>query len=441
MKKIISLILILSTLRPGIRAQDRGIQFEQKLSWSQVLQKATQEQKFIFMDCYATWCGPCKKMDLEVYPKQWVGDYINTHFISIKVQMDTGKDDAEFIKVWYANAQEIKREYKVSKLPTYLFFSPNGIIVHRSSGAMTDSSFLALATDAMRPGTQYYSKIEQYTAGLIPYGEMPPLALEASSNGDDHIAEDISKVYIRKYLDESNRDKLLANVNIPFMKSPLFFTNLSSKDKVFSVMLANRPAMDSLVHYKGYVEFLVNRIINQEIINPALKATDLFKGGNPDWAQLTKRIDRQYGRTCAEKIILDAKLRWYGKKEAWPLVVRYNMEKIEKYGLDTSGLGWLFTNNILYEIIFEHATDARVLLKAAKWMELINHLHPDDASDIDTYANLLYKAGKINEAMAWEEKAVNIDEEQAKKYNSNVDNSFRASLEKMKKNEPTWSTH
>jgi thiol:disulfide interchange protein len=44
----------------------KGINFENNLSWEQVKEKAKAENKYIFVDCYATWCGPCKAMDKEV---------------------------------------------------------------------------------------------------------------------------------------------------------------------------------------------------------------------------------------------------------------------------------------------------------------------------------------------------------------------------------------
>jgi thiol:disulfide interchange protein len=44
----------------------KGIRFEHGLSWAQVKEKAKAENKYIFMDCYATWCGPCKAMDKNV---------------------------------------------------------------------------------------------------------------------------------------------------------------------------------------------------------------------------------------------------------------------------------------------------------------------------------------------------------------------------------------
>jgi thiol:disulfide interchange protein len=73
MKKIIKVLLItvlmFNTLMP-VRAQ--GLKFETGLNWEQVKQKAKAENKLIFLDVMATWCGPCKYMDANVYPNDTV---------------------------------------------------------------------------------------------------------------------------------------------------------------------------------------------------------------------------------------------------------------------------------------------------------------------------------------------------------------------------------
>ena len=45
------------------------IQFDEG-SFTEVLTKAKQEKKMVFMDCYTSWCGPCKMMTEEVFPQK-----------------------------------------------------------------------------------------------------------------------------------------------------------------------------------------------------------------------------------------------------------------------------------------------------------------------------------------------------------------------------------
>src|ERR1700712_5787845 len=39
-----------------------GMKFEHALNWTEIQAKAKAENKFIIMDCYTTWCGPCTYM-------------------------------------------------------------------------------------------------------------------------------------------------------------------------------------------------------------------------------------------------------------------------------------------------------------------------------------------------------------------------------------------
>ena len=40
--------------------QQNGICFHDNKPWKEVLELAQKENKYIFMDCYTSWCGPCK---------------------------------------------------------------------------------------------------------------------------------------------------------------------------------------------------------------------------------------------------------------------------------------------------------------------------------------------------------------------------------------------
>ena len=80
-KKIISIFTCIITL--SSHAQDSGIEFFEG-SWDDALYKANAYNKFIFVDAYASWCGPCKKMQSEVFPMENVGEFYNKNFIIFK---------------------------------------------------------------------------------------------------------------------------------------------------------------------------------------------------------------------------------------------------------------------------------------------------------------------------------------------------------------------
>ena len=57
-----------------------AIDFE-NISYDQALEQS-KEFKIIFVDAYALWCGPCKRMSRDVFPDEKVSAFFNKHFIS-----------------------------------------------------------------------------------------------------------------------------------------------------------------------------------------------------------------------------------------------------------------------------------------------------------------------------------------------------------------------
>ena len=80
---------------------DTGIKWSQGLNWKQVLQKAQKENKYVFVDCYATWCVPCKKMDKQAYTNDTVGNFFNEKIIAYYLFL------CDLIQVFYKSFTEI----------------------------------------------------------------------------------------------------------------------------------------------------------------------------------------------------------------------------------------------------------------------------------------------------------------------------------------------
>src|SRR5579859_1307517 len=95
-KIIVFTAIVLSSVEMS-KAQMAGINFQNNLSWSEVKQKAKKQHKLIFIDCYASWCGPCKYMAQNIFTLKDVGDYMNSKFISVSVQFDKTPGDTETV--------------------------------------------------------------------------------------------------------------------------------------------------------------------------------------------------------------------------------------------------------------------------------------------------------------------------------------------------------
>ena len=94
----------------------------QDLSLVKALEKAKSENKLVFIDCYTSWCGPCKIMAKEVLPQKEVGDFLNERFVSVKYDMEKGE------------GPEIAKKYKVDAYPTFLLLNADGSLLNSIVG-------------------------------------------------------------------------------------------------------------------------------------------------------------------------------------------------------------------------------------------------------------------------------------------------------------------
>jgi thioredoxin-related protein len=438
MKKIaLAFIILLLSQVFRVHAQvNQGIQFNQTDNWEKIKKTALENNKYIFVDCYATWCGPCKLMDKEVYPKAEIGKFMNFNFISIKVQIDTSSQDNEYIKKRYDDAHEIATKYKVTKLPTFLFFSPEGKIVHRSTGALRDTDFIKVSLNALHPDKQCYTLFEDYKAGRKKYQTIPYLIECLKSFEDKKEINNIVQDYIKNYLDNQDTNKWMLSKNLNILSS--YNSLITSKDKVFNLFYLHGDTVDMILNLKGFSQSVVGNIITKEDINPNLENMGFKTNKEPDWDKMLSTISSKYNAAIGERVILDSKISWYANKEDWHKQVTYYAEKVSNYGLDTAGLGKLYINNFIWNIIFKHIDDPALLLKGSQWMEILINAEPSSPEGYDTYANLLYKMGRRQEAISFEQKALEIEKENANMENRPPEPLYDETLKKMKRGEPTW---
>ena len=83
------------------------VYFDKGFCCKQMKEKAMAENKYIFVDCFSTWCGPCKRMDRNVFTIDCVGGVVKGHFIVDRVQFDTSKNDEDRVIAWYAVVHQV----------------------------------------------------------------------------------------------------------------------------------------------------------------------------------------------------------------------------------------------------------------------------------------------------------------------------------------------
>ncbi len=215
MKRTICIALLVSITFFSFSQNDtsyKGIKWATGLSWEQVKAKAKAENKYIFVDCYATWCVPCKKMDAEVYPLREVGDYYNRHYISVKLQMDRTSEDDTVVKMLYKEAAYLQATFSITSFPSFLFFSSEGKPAHKVSGFNDPKSFIQIGEDAQDTVRQYYSVIRIFQPGKLDTSELKALALSFRFT-DKALA---SKMAL-DYLSRISRSQLYTTDNLQFI--------------------------------------------------------------------------------------------------------------------------------------------------------------------------------------------------------------------------------
>jgi thioredoxin-related protein len=404
-------------------SSDQGIRFEEGLNWQQVLAKAKAENKNIFVDCYTTWCGPCMMMEKEVYGLQKVGDVFNNRFICVKMQMDSTAKDDDAVRASYADARHLERSYGVNAYPTFLFFSPEGQILNKTMGAQSADDFIQLAGGVMDPEKNYYHLLKEYKHGKRNLTEMGFLARTGMELVRDTAQ---SREVAREYMRLLKADDYFKIWNIEFLRE---FTT-SPKDVGFAFFFLHADSINAIMDQGDtYAQQFVQMFIYNEMVLPEIKDDQHPMPDTIRWNKIEEAIRLKYNDYYAERVITGARSDWNLRQRNWPEYTKYFVRFVEKFGPKqgpSAMLEWVL-NNYAWAV-FLRSTDNGELNKALSWSGRAVMMDPN-ANWMDTYANILYKLGRSNEAVHWETVAGKVDPN---------DGNIQTNLEKMNKHLPTW---
>ncbi len=206
--KLKSIIMTLALTLAALTANAQGMEFMPEGSlFKDAVAKATKEGKMIFLDCYTSWCGPCKAMAANVFPDKEVGDYMNPKFVNIKIDMEKGE------------GPQLNKKLQVSAYPTMIIFNSKGEEIGRLVGGGSKELFLSRVKDkSVDNGAAAMDKRfddgDRDMAFLMKYVETLGAAYKRDRAND--VAEEILKGKENTFADDS----VLANVFIKHINNP-----------------------------------------------------------------------------------------------------------------------------------------------------------------------------------------------------------------------------
>lgn len=196
MKNIYGLSLSLALLLLPIIAfsQVEFIEVVNAADMAAAQKKADDGMLFLFVDVYATWCGPCKMMDAEVYTDAAVGEYMNQHFVNVRMdgETDFGRN--------YAAEQQLEG------YPSMFIFSDDGERLSTVVGYKPAADLLPLLksyVDNYKDLKVYKTQIEDGSITIEAYADYITLVREM---GNAEEAERLAVEYIRMKVGDELKD-------------------------------------------------------------------------------------------------------------------------------------------------------------------------------------------------------------------------------------------
>jgi len=441
-------LLIISVLFFSVLGFSQGIEFERG-TWKEVLEKAKQTNKPIFIDVYTSWCGPCKKMSKDIFPLHEVGKVYNANFVCYQIDAEKGE------------GIEIAKKYEVMSYPTYLFVKSDGTLFSRSGGSMEAEKFIAVSQTAIadmndpKPLSkwekEYVVKKNDSTFMLDYINKRSKLGKPISELFNEYLAllpndQRASKEIIEIYQKESRNITInsLAFKNLEDNKT-LFFPKLGGYVYVFMIGAIDNSFREAC---KSKNEQLLQQVVDANEKLPKTPQTKQKEELDMNYYKKTNDLDKYISNAtiyCDSSLMTvtsdsiaktDKKVlqlfetqrnTLIGKIDSTQLAQLTNsMEHVsrDKYSQALNDVAWGF---------FEKAADTKALENALRWSKRSLEIYPDNHMFIDTYANLAYKLGRKEEAITKETEALNI----AKSEKSDT-KFYEASLLKMKVGEKTW---
>jgi len=297
MSKLYSVIILSLSLSVSY---GQGIEFFEG-TWKEAIAEAAKEDKIVFVDSYAQWCGPCKKMAKNVFTQQAVGDFFNDNFINLKLDMEQ------------ADGRTFGAKYPVSAYPTLFFLDSQGNILKKVTGGQNSDGLISQGKLAIKSydKTEAYAKL--YDEGKRDYDLMVNYVRELNKVEKPSIK--ISNEYLNSNPDISKQEKANFLMQAVIDADSKLFDQLvelkkeaisgSSKEAYATIVqsAAMRTVAKAVEYdYKDLVDEAITQYENADVGNKDKFKAEAYlqyyaeSGNYKEWKNTSKSYLKKYGK-------------------------------------------------------------------------------------------------------------------------------------------------
>ena len=367
-KLFFTLIGLMLSLQP-LSAQ-KGIRFHEG-TWAEVLEAARTQQRIIFVDAYAEWCGPCKAMARNTFPDAEAGTYYNANFINYQFDMEKGEGIA------------FAEKYQVNAYPTLLYIDYRGEVVHQALGYRDPRQLIAAGKEALDPKNSMTTLRLKFESGSTDPDVLLSYGMKQHESGQDY------REAATRYFATQSEKALLSDKN--WQAITVFTQDLDSRE--FQYMLKQRKKYGKR-YGADRVENKIAAVCRQHTIAAVMTRNDAkYKQA----LEVAGKYIADKGKTASR-----LEITYFGAKKDWAQYARKSVEHYSTYPVapanELNTAAWNF---------YLHVDDPAQLEKAAEWARQSVALENAYYNN-DTYASVLYKLGRYDEALKIANKAIGL---------------------------------
>lgn len=411
-----------------------GINFEPG-DWQSMLAKAKHENKLIFLDLFTSWCGPCQWMDKEVFPNAQVGEKYNAAFVNYKADAEKGE------------GQELAKKFNVRGYPSYFFVNADEEVVFAAMGGRPVEEFMALADEAFatrseKPLAAYQAEYEsgKRDAAFIkaylkrlkqleqPYTDVFNAYLASLPAGQRQVDETLqllldypkvlvlnSRAYELYQANQARVHELMGSMQEnqpPPMAIAVMQTLRQARQQKDADLFEQAVAL--MIEHAGSQDDSRSKEANEQqafglrmdfyrhVGNTAklIEVANQYMDGTPmslSLADLHQRDKEQYEEVMGPYLRGERDSSTIEKFEE--MRAYYQSAYSSALAMQLNQGAWAF---------YEAVDEPELLEKALSWAKRSVAIR-QQAANLDTYAHLLYKLGRRQEAIEWQTKAVVAD--------------------------------